>query len=446
MKNKETLFILLSAYSIRTNNIASKRIEKMAKYLSFYAETILVNSVPNRLNENNNSLKFKFEIGNALLIEVPTKRSPTNYKIKGYTNSKTHSLTFHSVKKELYPILSYILPFSTGGMLFHDASLIEEKITNIIKENLNKNIVLFTSYDPWFVLKMGFSLKKKFPQIFWVADFRDPSFDCHEGIITRTNLFRKLTKKVLKNSNLATVVSKKMEKDYKNLSEDSKVLYLPNGFDEEDLLKFPKINNNISCENFLIVYTGSLHSKTVDIIPFVKALILLKNKDYFTQIKVIYAGKNGNYVANIFKNYGILSSLKIIGDIDRTEALKLQNIADLLLLITYTGNNRKIGNGIVTGKFYEYISTNNIILAIGTEDWEMKELLESDGVSKVFDWNKTKEISNYIETIYINKVKKGKSYKVNRKWKRQFEYKYISNLLYEEVSKQIRLINQENRN
>ena len=199
--------------------------------------------------------------------------------------------------------------------------------------------------------------------------------------------------KLLKYTDLVSVVTHKMEKDYEELI-GNKVFFLPNGFDGDISIK-NKLN--IKKKNKLnIAYTGSFHPIFVELTPFLKALkkVIISQKN--VDINFIYAGMNARWVENEFYKLQINNILTNYGFVSREKSLEIQKNADVLLLIAYTGDNEKAGASSRTGKVYEYLASGKPIIAIAPLNWEMKEEIEADGVSKVFHKSQTNDMANYL--------------------------------------------------
>lgn len=431
--------IIVTAYSPRLNTIASVRIEKLAKYLSKDHETFIVAGMPKDF-ENTSFVKEHIDIGKAYLYEINAKsfRRITNEEKSEKSQGKLQACrrVMRKIKQELSPIAEVLFPVSPGGMLWHKKNEYSRTIQNLIEKYYKtEKIILFTSYGPWFVLEIGLQMKKKYPEIIFCADFRDPSFNCR-GILTKTFIFRNLTKKILEKADLITVVSKNMKESYSELlgsCGEKKVVFIPNGFDPEDYSNkiLNEFNKNTSV--YKIVYTGSLYPNTGEIKPFIKVLALLRKSKLSKDLCFTYCGKDYDEVLSSFKSFELEDILDNRGLVSREESLKIQSEADLLLLISYTGDDEKEGNGIITGKFYEYMASGKPVLVIGTKNWEMKEVIESDGVSRVFEKTQIKEMADYIQNL-MNVGIKDRFYLDKRiKSIEQFSYSNIAKKLVENV-------------
>lgn len=437
MDDKNIVFIYLTAYSPRINIIASLRAEKISKYISQYFKTYIISGIPKNLIKNNQKLKNNIDIGKSELIEIPSLYDKNKSQSKKNNQNKNKKLQ-KKIKIELLPLIEYFFPVSPGGMVYHNKKLFINEIKKVINVNKGKKIVIFASFGPSFVLRIASKIKKYNHDIFLINDFRDWAYKYYEGAFYNSYFFKKFTRKMIKNSNISTFVSNVM-KDYycKRLNIDkNKLFFLPNGYDEKNEIGSEKnlLNNNF----FNIVYTGSFHHQCINPRNFLKAMNLLLNKfpNLKSKVRFIYLGKDGNYLFNYIKENKLEEIFIDKGFVSRDDSLKIQNSADLLLLITYTGKNNILGDSIITGKFYEYINTKTMILALGTPNWEMKNVLESDNASKLINNNNIEEIVSFLYHV-INRKNKKIDINKRREAIKEFSYRKISKKLYKIIKDEI---------
>ncbi len=384
--------IIVAPYSPKWTNIASLRWASIAKYLSYHHKvSIITSSFPQKLSDK------PPDLGNTELVEVPLLFYRRKQHLDGdgkQAGVLSKSSIFRKIKAELRVPLERFFPISSGGVLYHDIRRYYFEIEKRLDSNTFN--VLITSYDPWFSLRLGKKFKKMFGQdLLWIADFRDPSFNIHESQLSKAKVFETSTKRMIEYSDMVTVVTETLQKEYKRISK-SDVIFLPNGYEGElDALEArsakAKEKNKLT-----IAYTGSLHPVAVDILPFLPVLRLVKENYSDIRVEFLYAGSQYKIVEEEFKKFGLDSSLQNRGFVKRQEALEFQRKSDLLLLIAYTGDNIQIGKGVRTGKVYEYLASGKPIIAVAPNSWEMREEIELDGVSKVFNKWETKEMAQYI--------------------------------------------------
>lgn len=370
----------------------------MSKYLSFRHRVSLVTSAFRESFDERT-----FDIGKAELVEIPLKfymRNP--YRGGTFFGSKFKSfgiLDKHKLKAELLRFMEKFFPVSAGGMLYHDFKLYRREIAKRLCSNVRN--ILITTYDPWFALKLGSYFKKRSRNLTWIADFRDPSFNVHESVISQLSFFELATRRMLQRADLVTVVTEQCKRDYEKLK-PRRVMFLPNGFDGD--LCWEKDSTKLKSEDSLVIaYTGSLHPGTVEISFFVDSLKQAMRLSPRTKFIFHYAGLHGDKVEREFCKKDLGGILKNHGLLRRDEALRLQRAADVLLLIAYTGDDDRVGGSMRTGKVYEYLASGKPIIVIAPQNWEMKKEVELDRVSKVFQRSQIAEIAQYLVRLAYTK-------------------------------------------
>ncbi len=407
--------VIISAYSPKDTEIAALRIEKLAKFLSCYYETYVISGRPRR------EKKF-FDTARAKLIEVPFKSyAAENSAVASPSVKNTSEKKIN--KFNLYYFLEYFFPIAPGGMRLYkkrDFFSEFEKLMNSFDKN--EKVLVIVSYGPHFMLKIGRSLKKKYKdRIILVSDFRDP-YRNFEPQKDSFKFMHKSLKKILAYSDLITTVSSVMKErlclNYSVMEEKVHVLY--NGYDRKDF-NFPKTASVNEEKGVDIVFTGSFYPDDFrQIDPFLKALTENKNKN---MVNFIYCGKDSDYVRNSFEGYGLSQNLTDMGMLDRKASIELQNKSDCLLLVTYTGNDPDQGSWRISGKVYEYLNSSAVILNIGSPKWELRDILQADGVSKVIAAYDTKEISDFIDKIIKRDLKPD--FEARKKMLEEFSYEYL---------------------
>lgn len=423
---KQLRIIIVSPFSPRYSSIASLRWEGFCRYLSERHEVTLITSkFPERDHERS------FSIGNARLVEIPIKffmKNPymsskatvretvENKNVAGSLLRWARAVLPRKIRPDLYFLFERLFPITPEGIAYQDITSYKREIEMSLSET--KRNVLVTTYGPWFTLKLGHSFKLKYKNITWIADFRDPSFDNVAYKISKLPMFKAQTKRILRSADLITVVTRHMQQTYAELT-GRRVMFLPNGYDGN--LYFEENSTKVKKENSLsIAYTGSLHPKTQQISYFLVVLEKITTTSPQVKFNFNYAGFQADVVEAEFSKRRLEKLLNNHGLLKRDQALELQRQADLLLLIAYTGDDPEIGKSIRTGKVYEYLASGKPILAIAPRDWDMKEEIECDGVSKVFDKNQVDEMARYL----IDLAKRSKI-EINLQKRREVIEKYL---------------------
>ena len=403
---ERSVLIFLAAQSPRRNVISARRIEGLAHYISGYFDTYVVSGIPQNLNQS--EVNHNYDIGSAKLVEIP----PIFNKKRSTVKESTISLSKHSawhlekiaryIKREVFPILQMFFPVSPGGMVYQNQRKFLKEAEKIVIENYGKRrIYIFASYGPSFILRIANKIKKKYPSVDFVADFRDWAYLNEEGFFYDSIIYKLYTKSLLKRADKVTFVSKIMLNYYKKkLNLRQPLLHLSNGFDNS---KVVVDSGKIYCENtenreIHIVYTGSIYYKNRNPECFIQCIgkyTKLHNK----KIVFLYASKNVGIMKQLVEKYGISSIFEYKGFLSHEDSLKLQREADILLLLAYTGKDQIIGSSIITGKLFEYLASGRPILVIGPEHWEMREVVEADGLSRVISDGDYKEIERFLDNF-----------------------------------------------
>lgn len=286
-------------------------------------------------------------------------------------------------------------------------------LENIIK---NENIqIVITTGPPHSMHLIGMKLKNKLG-VKWLADFRDPwtNIDFYQQLkVSRwaDKKHKALEHNVLKNADLVIAVGNTLKNELIELgAKNCKVI--TNGFDDDDFKNLVKEKNNL--DKITITYTGSLNCDR-NPIAFWNALSKL-NKNYHdlkNKIQVKLIGTVDYRVKESISHLGLNELVNYIAPMSYHQALQEQKNADVLLLVV---NNTPNAKGILTGKFFEYLSSGNYILAIGPQEGDLASILKETQAGEIFDYHQEKKIYDTLENIIIHKSKnlKPDSEKVNR--------------------------------
>lgn len=286
-------------------------------------------------------------------------------------------------------------------------------LENIIqKENIQ---VVVTTGPPHSMHLIGMKLKEKLG-VKWVADFRDPwtGIDFYQQLNVSAWADKKhktLENKVLENADLVIAVGNTLKNELIELgAQNCKVI--TNGFDGDDFNDLKKETDKSG--KIIITYTGSLNGDR-NPLAFWDALSKLnkKHSELKNKIKVKLIGTVDYRVKESISNLGLNELVYYVSPMPYNQSLQEQKNADILLLVV---NNTPNAKGILTGKFFEYLSSGNYILAIGPEDGDVASILKDTNAGEIFDYHRTEKIFDALESLVIYKSRslKSDSEKVNR--------------------------------
>ncbi len=172
---------------------------------------------------------------------------------------------------------------------------------------------------------------------------------------------------MLRQANLVTAVSEGILADLPLDLRQGHVLYngvsLPGPPLEQEAMVLPK--------GSLLVYTGSLYGPNRDPRPAMRAVASLADEGW----RLVYAGKDGALWGEYVKETGAEGVAHTLGLVTPQQALELQSLANVNLLLTW-GNDGQTGG--MTMKVFEYLQAGRPILRVhdGPNDPEIDALLD----------------------------------------------------------------------
>lgn len=253
-----------------------------------------------------------------------------------------------------------------------------------------KPAIIFSTSPPPTVHLIGLILSK-LHRLQWVADFRDPWTNIYHyaasprlGVVNWIDA--RLEKKVLAAANSVTVVGN----NFFDFEPVFKTTVISNGYDPDDVKRQSKRAVN---PKFIIRYMGSL--KTRQYVPAFFTLLeeLSQNYEYKRNISVEFIGQVDPDIIRKIEAKKIPLEIKFHGYLDHNRAIELITDANLLLFII--GQSTK-ANLIVTGKLFEYLMTDNPILAYGPRAGAANAILKKAGSGCMFDYDNIDAVRDYI--------------------------------------------------
>lgn len=167
---------------------------------------------------------------------------------------------------------------------------------------------------------------------------------------------------------------------------------ITNGFDYEDL---PPIKYQRTSEKFIISHIGTLGwSRNPSNLWKSLEEISRKNIEFSNKLEIRLIGNVDERIFKEIGKYKLTKYLNYIPYVNHKEAILEQKKANLLLLVI---NNTPNAKGILTGKFFEYLSSKTPILCIGPKDGDIAKIInETDaGIIKGYHDNITiKDLKN----------------------------------------------------
>ncbi len=284
--------------------------------------------------------------------------------------------------------------FDEGGSVFVHKGF--KKCSQLIeREQID---VIISSYLPFDAHKLAYRLKKKYPHIYWVADYRDffsdPMLRSSPGFNQRQEQHAKL----LTLADEITTVSEGLKK--RLAPYHPKVFVVRNGVSET--LEHP--TRMAKYKLFTLSYTGSIYPEAQDgsLLAEVLQELVYEGLIKKNHIQFINAGKDGLYWKQLFEKYNLGDIVVHQGIIPHIEALKTQKKSHLNVLLSWASDDV---SGILTGKLFEYLAAGPPILAIinGTFDPELDKLIAQTSRGALFNRSDLghEKLKEYILQHYV---------------------------------------------
>lgn len=287
---------------------------------------------------------------------------------------------------------------------------IQPSIQHLIPLIEKNNIKFMISSGPPHSMHMiAMGLKHKFPQVKWVADFRDPwtNIDFYEKLMLTKWADKKhhqMELAVLQKADCVLSVGQHMQAEFINLYKLSnghdltKFKTITNGFDETDLLKH-KIEKD---KKFSIAHIGTLVKDRNPLVLWKVLSNLIKTNPLFEQqLEIKLIGKVDIAVMEQIEKMGLKSYVNKIDYLAHDKVIEEQQRARLLLLLV---NNTRNAKGILTGKFFEYMASGSSILAIGPVEGELANIMAETGTGLITDFEDELNLEKNILSFFGGKT------------------------------------------
>lgn len=251
----------------------------------------------------------------------------------------------------------------------------------IARSRFNKTSfeIVISSYGPLGSYLLGYFVSKSKIARHWVSDLRDNMtnsiFPFWLNIV-----FKVFERQMVKRANAITLVSQgqasMLNKHLKNkFFNRNKIYVIYNGFEN----KLEPVHYEKKDKILRISYTGQLYSNFRGFGLLFKVLndLIEENLIDLNKITFYYAGTNNVEFERQISNYDkIVKISKDFGFVNRKTAKEIQALSDILVVLTWNTNKEQ---GILTGKFFEYLQVNKPIISLtsgNVPNGELSQIIE----------------------------------------------------------------------
>lgn len=294
----------------------------------------------------------------------------------------------------------------------------------------NKADLIYTTSSPYSDHLLGLSLKKKFPGIPWVADFRDewtnnPYTLDNPHYKLRADMERKMEREVLLHADCLITNTPVMMQNFvrDNPSVKDKFFVIPNGYDEEDFAGISTEAPNNS--KFTLTYTGLLYGRRKpDLFFEAVSKLIAENRIDRSKVDIKLIGNYKlDYMNKLIESYSLQGVVRILPYMKHRECIEQLSNSDALLLIEGAGPGAE---AFYTGKVFEYMKTGRPVLAMIPARGAAAQLVRDTRIGYVSDFNDVAATGENMLKLYNSWMNKENSFSPDWELIKKFERKVLT--------------------
>ena len=270
--------------------------------------------------------------------------------------------------------------------------------TQFLEQYLKINNIetIVTSGPPHSMHLIGLNLKTKFPDLKWIADFRDPwteiSYYKHLKLTKKSDKkHRQLESEVFKNADITMATSYTDAENFRK--NGANAFCITNGFDETDS-NSQTLQPSNSPTKFTLSYIGVLEQLR-NPENLWKALdnLVKTNADFAKNFNLKFVGRIDDKILEAIERSSLKNHIQSLGYVSHDKAVDEMAKSSLLLITNFPNDSSK---GIIPGKIFEYLATGKQIISFGPNEADVAKILDETKAGKHFGYNDFKEIEDFI--------------------------------------------------
>ena len=295
-----------------------------------------------------------------------------------------------------------------------------EYLKNYLKDNPVD--VIISTGPPHSMHLIAKEIKRSL-EIKWVADFRDPwtNIDFYKDLMlssTADKKHKRLEKEVLQEADVVLSVGATLGKELTELGATRSEV-ITNGYDLEENVESVPLD-----EKFSIAHIGTMTKSRNPIVLWnVLSSLVNQNEKFKERLEIKLVGKVDISVMDSIEKHGLSNYVRKIEYLPHDEVILEQQRSHLLLLIVNDTPNAK---GILTGKFFEYMSSGRPALCIGPKDGDVAEIMRETEAGEVFESDEESTLEKYIAESFEGKLSFKTNSSIEKYSRRQLTKKLVS--------------------
>jgi glycosyltransferase involved in cell wall biosynthesis len=345
-----------------------------------------------------------------------------------FSKNKTKKISSGIIpNKKKQSFLDRFLLWIRGNVFIPDARFLWVKpsvgyLKNYIKENNIDTII--TSGPPHSLHLIGLELKQQL-NVKWFADFRDPwtTIGYHKSLKLSAYAQKKhkqLESKVLNTADTVLVTSKTTKSEFELLT-SKPIEIITNGYDVETTERYPLD------EKFTMAHIGSfLSDRNPRILWKAIAELINERQDFKDDFQLKLIGAVSQEVLDTLEEFRLRDYTNNLGYVSHKEAVRQQRISQVLLLIEIDSEETK---SIIPGKLFEYMVSERPIIAIGPENADFAEIIQTTNTGVFFLYDEKERLKTLILNYYL--LYKEQKLKVHAVGLQQYSRKNLTGKLAE---------------
>jgi glycosyltransferase involved in cell wall biosynthesis len=316
----------------------------------------------------------------------------------GKENKKFKSGQFDVGKNQTWK--SKLSIWVRGNFFIPDARVFWVKPSvKYLKKYLKENHfdAFVTTGPPHSLHLIGLELKKEFPGLKWIADFRDPwtEISYYKQLKlskTADQKHRKLEQQVFNRADITLATSFTDAENFRKIGANA--VCITNGFDGN--AEESKIRNR----KFTLSYIGVLEQlRNPELLWKVLDDLIHHNSEFRNNFELKFVGRIDDRILHQIKDLELRNSVRNLGYLNHRAAQTEMQSSDLLLITNFPNENSQ---GIIPGKIFEYLATGRQILSFGPPQSDVKRILEETGAGQHFSYENEDELKAFLLKQFRN--------------------------------------------
>lgn len=286
-----------------------------------------------------------------------------------------------------------------GNFFIPDARVFWVKPSvKFLKKYLKENHfdAFVTTGPPHAMHLIGLDLKQEFPNLKWLADFRDPwteiSYYKHLKLTkTSDRKHRKLEHRVFDEADLTVATSFTDAENFRK--KGANAVCITNGFDEVKAKAKAKVEVEKKGK-FTLSYIGVLEQlRNPEVLWTVLNELISENENFKNDFELKFVGRIDDKILKEVENSGLKNSINNLGYLSHAEANAEMYKSNVLLLTNFPDESSK---GIIPGKIFEYLATGKQIISFGPKDSDVKKILDETQAGAHFTYRDSDAVKSFI--------------------------------------------------